>query len=139
MSLNIMQLFGHPPTPSGRSPRHIVNAPITVQFMSSRCQWSVKNNKLVHLPEDDPPKDEIPAEDPEGYELNAWAVREDFLAMKTPADLMKFLSSTGIFFNDHESGKWTLGDLFGCQVALRRLLERKPEQWRKNLFPSWRV
>jgi hypothetical protein len=130
MSLNILDLLGKPQRTTGRSPRYIVNVPITVRFLPDTCRWSLSDGKLVHVT--DSPDGPIPMS---LGERKAWEVREEFFDMKTEADLMTFLGRTGVFFGPSESGCWTVADCFRCKDAILRLLKTKPDKWRLRMFP----
>jgi hypothetical protein len=112
-----MDLLLGPSRAKGKSLHHIVNVPITVRFLSDGRRWSMSNGKLFHV-EDSPGG--LIEEGP--VEYNAWTIREEFLDMKTEADLMTFLDRTGVFFGPSESGRWTVADLFDCKVAVQQLL-----------------
>lgn len=97
---------------------------IAVRFRMTGCEWNVL------APEGIPPQFATsPIESRDAPLVDAWDVRQRFLAARSTDDLLKFLRSTGRFTNIAATETWDHDDLHLWQRVVERLMVTKPEEW----------
>jgi hypothetical protein len=66
--------------------------------------------------------------------IDAWALRDEFLSLKSVADFLGFLNKVGRFSGGVAmNGDWELSDLKGWQQVFRELLKCSPGRWEEYL------
>lgn len=117
------------------SQQRIVEVPAFVEFRSTPCDWEQrvdknmtvldKSGKHVH-----PTKlYERRGDWLEGKHYDAWQVRNAFLNLKTDAEFLQFLNSTGYFSLKLKNGVWSIPHLKKWQDVIRILVNKSPDDW----------
>jgi hypothetical protein len=133
MSLSVKALLGVKDTPNITGP--VVSIPLAVRFTVTDCDWEVlSGGKLYHVRSatDGPIRTAV-------GDLDAWAVRSDFLRVESEDDMLQFLNRTGVFDRDQEH--WIVSDLFQFQQVIAYLLKTPPARWKalKSIFKTQEI
>lgn len=119
----------------------ILGLPITVRFALTPCSWKEKSKPFADVKDGNlsgttrirlrawgkPINLDEPAQ-----ELDAWQVRDEFLALKTNAEFMTFLNKTGLFTSFPLNDPWGYAEMRRWQRIVREFLTRHPLDW-----PEW--
>jgi hypothetical protein len=104
-----------------------VSVPIGIEFFATDCVWNIRKNRFVHVAR--PETDLIPVGI--GWP-DAWNVRAEFLAARSPEQFLAVLNANGVFSSEHES--FTLADLQVIQKGLRHMLSVDHQHFREAIF-----
>ncbi|MGH2509439.1 MAG: hypothetical protein ACRDHZ_18840 [Ktedonobacteraceae bacterium] len=113
-----------------------VNIPAIVNFRPTPSAWTVENGLFRDTNTMVPERHAEPVDMPGIALLDAWNVRERFLALRDEEDFLSLLNETGLFFRPgtySENQSWRLSDFEVWQRTLIGFLRRRPLVWEQRL------
>jgi hypothetical protein len=112
----------------------ILGLPVTVRFTSTPCSWKEISKPFAdvkgkHSGTTSRIRLRAWGSDESEQRMDAWAVRDEFLGLKTDAQVMAFLNKTGRFTTFPLNDPWGYAEMRRWQKIVREFLRIHPSDW----------